>query len=73
MVISGMDMKPEKLKQFIGLLFLELWKGSHESVVDIQGPETCDGMGANCWMMGIDWWSVGANLPGVEDCIVCES
>ena len=70
MVICRMDMKPEKLEQFIRLLFLEFWEGSHKSIIYIQGFESRDWMGTDGWMMGVDRWPVGTDLPRIEDCVV---
>jgi hypothetical protein len=58
-----MDMESEKFEQFVRLVFLQLREGSYEAAVYVQGFETCD-------RVGVDWWSVGANLPGIKDRVV---
>jgi hypothetical protein len=65
-----MDMESEKFEQFVRLVFLQLREGSYEAAVYVQGFETCDRVGADSWVMGVDWWSVGANLPGIKDRVV---
>lgn len=69
-IICGMDVVSEKVKESVGFFFLELCKTSHKAIVYVEGFESCNRMSSDSRVMGIDRRSVGRNTPKIENGII---